>query len=228
MKLSEDLLYPKIETLFDRDPQTFKVDENKVRLPEFLNVKNWFVTEKIDGMNIRITYRTQFFQNVKLSGRVVEIHGRTLKAQIPPFLLDYLKSVFTVEKFISAFPDLEDKDVVVLFGEGYGERIQKGGNYRKGVSFRLFDVKINDWWLEPENISDVASKMGVKTVVSLGTVSLETIVTFVKAKCKSYVAFEDGGNLEFLAEGVVARSYPLMLRRNGERVIFKLKRRDFL
>jgi ATP-dependent RNA circularization protein (DNA/RNA ligase family) len=219
------LEYPKIETLFDRDQKTFKVLENRIRLPEFSNVKNWFVTEKMDGTNMRITYRTIFTDP---HYRTVEIRGRTDNAQIPSFLLDYLQKVFTVKRFQNAFPDLKEGDVVTLFGEGYGAMIQKGGNYRKeGVSFRLFDVQVNDWWLEPENMDDVAKKMGIETVATIGILTLEDAVRFIKSKPKSIVAQNEGGNPEYLMEGIVARSYPLMLRRNGERVIWKLKWKDF-
>jgi len=46
--------YPKIETLFKRD-ETFRVTD-KLRLPEFALVREWLVTEKVDGTNIRVVY----------------------------------------------------------------------------------------------------------------------------------------------------------------------------
>ena len=47
--------YPKIETLFERDKDTFKVTD-KIRLPEFEMIDNWLITEKIDGTNVRVIY----------------------------------------------------------------------------------------------------------------------------------------------------------------------------
>ena len=48
--------YPKIETLFNRD-ENFKIVEGNYRLPEFENVTNWTITEKVDGTNVRIIYQ---------------------------------------------------------------------------------------------------------------------------------------------------------------------------
>ena len=46
--------YSKIDTLFDRGSD-FRVDEARVRRPEFLVPREWAVTEKIDGTNVRVS-----------------------------------------------------------------------------------------------------------------------------------------------------------------------------
>lgn len=212
--------YPKIETVFNRDEKTFKVKEDEIRLPEFSNIKHWWVTEKIDGTNIRILHEKGWPQ--------VQILGRTNRAQTPTFLLKYLQETFTHEKLEKTFDDARQNILITLYGEGYGARIQKGGNYRpKDVSFRLFDVRVGDWWLEPENILDIAYKLGINTTPNLGVMTLEEAVKFIKSNPKSIVAKEEGGNPDYPMEGIVARSYPLVLRRNGKRVIWKLKQKDF-
>mgnify|MGYP001607011402 CR=1 FL=1 len=237
--MSEEV-YPKIETLFDRDPKTFKVLESKIRLAEFRLINTWYITEKIDGTNVRICYKSLYEEGkmivkantaLPFSKRIVDINGRTENAQMPTFLMNYLQRTFTPEKFQAAFPDLKPEMDVVLFGEGYGPRIQKGGgNYRADVSFRLFDVKVDKWWLEPDNISSVAEKMGVKTVPFLShTVFLEEAVAFVKSSPFSRVALAEARARadNVLMEGIVARTVPMLLRRNGERLMWKLKRKDF-
>ncbi len=225
------LEYPKIETLFDRDPSTFKVTESKIRLPEFENIKTWLVTEKIDGTNVRVIYAKG--ENMV---PMVLFGGHTDKAQMPTFLLEYLQKTFTVEKLKQAFPDLpthgENIFSVTLCGEGYGAKIQKGGGcYRQNsVSFRLFDVRVDQWWLEPENIADIACKLGVKTVPCLGSMTTTQAIEFIKSKPESLVVLEEGTYTARPVrpmEGIVARTQPLMLRRNGERVIWKLKISDF-
>ena len=50
--------YPKIQTLWKRDKEMGKVIEGELSKPEFDNIKNWLVTEKIDGTNIRIIFKT--------------------------------------------------------------------------------------------------------------------------------------------------------------------------
>lgn len=208
--------YPKIETLYDRDPQTFKVLTNKLRLPEFGIINCWYVTEKIDGTNVRIMWSAE---DEKLI-----IGGRTDNAQMPTFLLTYLTETFKPEMFSDI-----DKDII-LFGEGYGEKIQKGGgNYRKGVSFRLFDVCIDGWWLEPDKIFEIANKFNIKTVPHTGTFtklpeSMEDLALLCTVD--SITAKEDGG-AGLMPEGVVARSHPLLFNRRGNRIMWKLKFKDF-
>ncbi len=213
--------YPKIETLYNRDERTHKVVPDQLRMPEFGLVREWYVTEKVDGTNVRVCLNTM--------GKVT-FGGRTDNAQMHVSMIDYLQNTFTKTKMLEAFGD-EDYGVsndVALFGEGYGEKIQKGGLYRKGVSFRLFDVKVGDWWLEPWNIKDVAYKLGILAVPCFGIIQdlpttisgLEHIITH------SFVAEQDGGP-GCQAEGIVARTMPLLLTRRGDRVMWKLKFSDF-
>ena len=211
--------YPKIETLYVRDEQTKKVDPTKLRCPEFGIVTSWSISEKIDGTNIRIGLDEQGH---------LQISGRTDAAQIPTPLLSHLMQTFPEEKLREKFPD--GAGAVTLFGEGYGPKIQKGGgNYRATPSFRLFDVLYGRWWLERDGIVDVANAFGVRPVPSwlhsrpdfpTSHESLQKIIG------QSLVALDDGGP-GCQAEGIVARSVPLLLNRAGERVMWKLKFKDF-
>jgi len=207
--------YPKIETLFKRD-ENFKIT-NEIRLPEFENIKQWLITEKIDGTNIRIIFNRE-------EGYLV-FRGRTDNAQMPTFLYEALLKMFSIEKFIEIFPDAKE---VCLYGEGYGARIQKGGgNYNKGNSFRLFDVWIDGWWLEWDSVEEIAGKLGIGTVPVWGLMSPETAITYVKGTPHfSSIAEEENGKF-ITAEGIVARAYPMLLFRNGTPVKFKLKVKDY-
>src|SRR3990167_8022095 len=147
--------YGKIETLFDRD-ENFNVTD-KLRMPVVGTIKVWDVTEKIDGTNIRIMLDAE--------GKV-NVGGRTDNASIPAYLLQVLFPMFPPEKMKEVFWLDGEPVSAVLYGEGYGAGIQKGGgNYRKDKSFRLFDVLVaGKWWLDWENTCDVAAKLGIKTV----------------------------------------------------------------
>lgn len=201
--------YHKIETLLDRD-EKFKVIKWKWRLPEFEYLKNneWFWTEKIDGTNIRVGWDMQ----------TVVFGGKTDNAQIPIFLLKKLQELFTTEAFQLLYPALS----MTLYGEGYGAKIQKGGgNYiPDGVNFILFDVKIGDWWLERENIEDIASKLNIKVVPIIGKGTL--IDAIEKTKEGHYSTFG-----QFIAEGIVVRPPMTLITRKGERLIGKIKTKDF-
>lgn len=212
------ITYPKIETLYNRDP-TFKIAPASLRWAEFSLVNHWYLTEKIDGTNIRV--------GLASDGRVT-FGGRTDKAQIPGPLLAYLEETFPAERVAAVFdPGAE----IVLFGEGYGERIQKGGgDYRPGVAFRLFDVWVGGWWLNAADVDDVAAKLGIRTAPCVGrnvhfSHFPQTAGELRAILSESLVASEEGRGRA--AEGIIARTDPLLLRRDGRRLMWKLKFSDF-
>lgn len=202
--------YCKIETLLDRDLKTFGVIEGKWRLPEFeyLVGNQWVWTEKVDGTNIRVMW----------DGQQVRFGGRTDTSQIPVFLSQKLQECFPVEKFATLYP----AQPLCLYGEGYGARIQKGGgNYNsKGVDFVLFDVLVDKWWLQRKDIEDVAEKLSISVVPIVGTGTLIEVVSKVKQGITSA-----WGN--FKAEGLVVKPLVELQTRTGQRVVGKLKQRDF-
>jgi ATP-dependent RNA circularization protein (DNA/RNA ligase family) len=213
------VVYPKIETLYNRSPETFVVDPDELRLPEFDMIKGWVVTEKVDGTNVRVACH---------SDGDIEFGGRTDNAQMPIFLLNHLREVFIVDKFVSAFEGA-DLPEIILFGEGYGPKIQKGGGlYRSDVSFRLFDVKVGDWWLNFMDVEGVAQKMGITTVPRLAYIdylpkNIDDLAIIVD---QSVVSREDRG-AGCRAEGIVAHTEPMLFTRRGQRMMWKLKFKDF-
>lgn len=220
--------YPKIETLFDRDPVTFRVDEDRIRLPEFSALRQWEVTEKIDGTNVRVHFDTSM-AHVE-SARAVEFYGRSDNAQMHPPLLAFLRDTFTVERMATTFKDAIERSVpVTLYGEGYGPKIQKGGGrYRPDTpSFRVFDVMVGGVWIRLESVREIAASLGIATVPVIGYLTLDTAVCIARDGFVSNVATVDGGDVTYHAEGIVAKSDPLMLDRMGRRVMWKLKARDF-
>ena len=207
--------YPKINTLWKRDEKNkFNIIEGDFSCPEFASICKWHITEKIDGTNIRVIWNSQREDSPTFL-------GRTDEAQIPPFLLDKLKEIFTREKLLKHFPDSE---LVVLYGEGYGNKIQSvGKKYRKDNSFIIFDANIGGWWLEPHNVKDIAIKLNIDYVPELGIRTNKEIISLVKGSFRSSLA-EDNLN----AEGIVARSHPLMLFRDGSPIMWKLKTKDYV
>ena len=206
--------YHKIQTVFKRDPKTnFKTLLNEFSLPEFELLKNiqWVFTEKIDGTNIRIIF----------DGEKVRFGGKTDNAQIPIFLLNVLQDKFTVEMFKNEFPD---SDNVCLYGEGYGAKIQKGGNYLSDrTNFILFDCRIGEWWLTREICEQIANDLNIDIVPVIGHGTLLDAVEIVKKGFKSTIA----ENKNYDAEGLVMKPALELFCRNGNRVISKIKHKDF-
>jgi ATP-dependent RNA circularization protein (DNA/RNA ligase family) len=205
--------YPKINTIWKRDENNkFGIIDGDYSRIEFAAVKKWNITEKIDGTNIRVIYKDS----------VVSFAGRTDKAQIPPHLYEYLERTFTLSIMNELFGDTDIQDVI-LFGEGYGPKIQKGGGlYRDDVGFILFDAYIGRWWVLRDSIEDIASDIGIDCVPLIGTMGIDEAVKYVQSKPNSLIAKNPK-----LMEGIVARSYPLMLFRNGDPLMWKLKARDY-
>lgn len=209
--------YPKIETLYDRNPENMKhILWDQYRLPEFSLVNQWLVTEKIDGTNVRVHFDA--------GDRVVRIGGRTDAAQMPLELYQVIDDMFPIGLFEAAFDD--DVTEVTLYGEGYGPKIQSGGWYRDTPGFRLFDVKVGEWWLNWDSVVDVAEKMNVSTVPCLARrATTHGALTLVKSLSVT-AGLESGKTERRMHEGIVCRTDPLLFTRQGKRLMWKLKGRD--
>ena len=201
--------YHKIQTVYKRDPATKHKTllEGEFSLPEFeyLRDNNWTFTEKVDGTNIRLMSTPDG----------VRIGGRTDNAQIPAFLLEDMEPI--VENLKASHTDVFGDADVVLYGEGYGAKIQKGGgNYRSDHSFVLFDVKVGNWWLQRRDVEDIATKLSIEVVPIIGEGSIDWMVELARDGLKS-----EWGDFE--AEGLVARPATELRTRSGHRIITKIK-----
>lgn len=209
--------YPKIHSLFKRDPATnFKTFTNEVAQPEFAELQHllWRGTEKVDGTNLRVYWSG--YNPTK-----VYFGGRTDNAEIPSPMLKHLAGRFPASLFADAF---DSDSLVCLYGEGYGAGIQKGGgNYSATPRFILFDVWVSGLWLSRENVEDVAQKMHTPVVPILGEMPLDWWINFVQQGFESHVAEVN----PITAEGVVLQPRMELKNRLGERIITKLKHKDF-
>ena len=206
--------YHKIQTVFKRDPETkFKtLLMGKYSLPEFeyLAGNEWVFTEKVDGTNIRVMWNHE--------KKEIRFGGKTDRAQIPTFLFAKLQDMFFVQRFEQSFSDTS----LCLYGEGYGAKIQKGGgNYiSDGVSFVLFDVKVEEWWLQREDVEDIAFKLSIDVVPIIYKGRLAEMIAEAKLGFNSRWG-------DFIAEGIVARPSVELKTRSGHRIITKIKYKDF-
>ena len=207
------MLYHKIETLFERSTDGSKaLIEGKWRNPlvEYLKDNTWTFTEKIDGTNIRIIW----------DGHKVSFGGRTERAQIPAHLMNKLIELFGGMETEELFEQIFGEKEVILFGEGYGYKIQNGGLYRPDVSFILFDVMIGDNYQSREMVELTAKQFGVEIVPVIFEGTLSDGVDFVKQKPVSTIGTHP-------MEGLVARPKVEMMDRCGNRLIVKIKVNDF-
>jgi hypothetical protein len=191
---------------------TKKLIEGKFRSKavEFLADCNWVFTEKIDGTNIRVHW----------DGHKVEFGGRTDKADIPAHLLNKLIEIFCNNETEELFEQVFGEKDVIIFGEGYGVKIQNGGNYRPDVGFIVFDVMVDGRYLNRDNVEGIATTLGLEIVpiVMCGTIS--EAVSFVKTAPHSTI-----GTAKM--EGLVGRPSVELYENLGKRLIVKIKVCDF-
>jgi RNA ligase len=205
--------YHKIDTIFERG-EDFTVDPTRLKHPVIGTINLWDVTEKIDGTNMQVKLTEQ--------GEVC-IGGRTDNAQLPGDLIQSMARQFGADKLKAIFQQ-QDPLPVILYGEGYGGKISKNKGYRQDKAFILFDVLVfadgKRWWLDRENVNDVAERLGCDVVPYLGRMTLDQIVDTVRAPFASKIG-------SAIAEGVVGRPLETLYDKRGERLIIKLKTRDF-
>lgn len=203
--------YHKINAPFKRDDKGVIQHGDWCREEyEYLKDLPWVWTEKIDGTNIRVIW----------SGGKVTFGGRTERAQIQAPLMSHLVETFTPEKMEAVFPNTW----AVLYGEGYGAGIQKGGIYRPDQAFILFDVLVSGWYLKRPDVDDVAAKLGVDSVAErLRGSTLSEAIGCVAVGVASVHTVDEST----FAEGLVGTPACGLYGRDGSRIIVKVKHKDF-
>jgi hypothetical protein len=203
--------YPKIETLYERDETTHRVQVGQYKNRTYTLIKEWHFTEKIDGTNVRVIWDFA-------SGKVT-FNGRSENAQMHADLVRYLYENIPVENMRAVFPDVN----AVLYGEGYGAGIQKGGDYSDKKKFIMFDVLVDGkWWLNWEAVCEVAARLHLDVVPEIGTMTLEAATELVRV---GFLSKLNGGKAR--AEGIVGRTAEPLFDKKGARLIVKLKTKDF-
>ena len=205
--------YEKIEAVFCRDTNgTKRLILNNYRNPTVAYLKDniWLFTEKVDGTNICDHW----------DGHKVEFGGRTDKTQIPGPLLSRLNEMFMTTEAEELFEQTWGDKEVILFGEGYGPKIQNGGEYRSDVSFILFDVLVGDNYQEREWVEKTAQMFNIDVVPIVLTGTIQDGINYVMKHPRSTMGTA-------MMEGVVGRPMIELRDRRGERVIIKIKWEDF-
>jgi len=214
--------YTKINTLYKRDEKG-KIMLGDFSRPEFEYLHNlpWIAYEKIDGTNMSYYW----------DGHTLEIHGKTENASIPPHLYKKMESLVTKEMMEKVFPLKYDEAgneipmLVIIYGEGYGSKIQKGGGryISNDVNFRVFDINIDNWWLELDDVKDICSKLNLEMAVPYGELTIEEAEKMVIKGFKSTISEDE----TLIAEGLVLRPKVQLFNKRGERIMVKIKYCDY-
>lgn len=219
--------YPKIQSIFKRDPKTkYKTFlEWEFSTPEFEMLQDieWLWMEQLDGTNMRVGY-------FPAADGFISIGGRTDKAQIQDPLHQWITERITAEKMRDVFGE---NRIVTLYGEGVGSGIQKDGFQYGDQHLVLFDVLVDDGsggiWLEQDSVKDVAEKLGIPVAPFSFYCSIADMVDFVKHRPGYESDYVTARTPDFASrtEGYVGRPIITLLDRMGQRIITKIKMKDY-
>ena len=202
--------YHKIDSIYKRDPSGKRMLFGDFSRPEFeyLQACEWQWTEKVDGTNVRVMW----------DGERVSFGGKTDNAQMPLQLIECLQDLFPAEKMAAAL-----KGPMVLYGEGYGPKVQSGGWYRSDAGFILFDAFAGDVWLTRLTLEDLSAELSIDLVPLVGVGTLTAACEYVMRRSVSVVAKVERRPME----GLVMRPLYELRDRRGSRIITKIKVKDF-
>lgn len=204
--------YPKIQSVYLRQqqkPRHLLEGQWSHDAFAYLATARWHLTEKVDGMNVRVAYENDHFV----------FKGRTDNARLPAYLLQRLYALF--QPLTDDFASIYGPRKMTLFGEGFGGKIQNGHCYGPETDFVLFDIVVGEnEWLPRECVEELANNFGLRIVPILGAATLPDAIAWVKRGIWSALG-------DCYAEGVVARPQLTLLDRHGDRVITKIKTKDF-
>ena len=204
--------YPKIPGPFWRDPATNELTD-QWSSPELEATADldWVWTEKIDGTNIRVIW----------DGYRVTFGGRTARAQLPITLHAWLVAHFAGPEREQLFEQKFGSSPAVLYGEGYGAGIQKGGHYRPDQSVVFYDVLVDDrWWLRRDDVRDICEYFGLELIPGGWQSTLVDAIALVRTG--DLASYYPGAT----PEGLVGSTTAGLRGRGGQRLIVKLKPRD--
>ena len=173
----------------------------------YLSTLPWTYKRKLDGSNIRI----------KWNGERVVWNGKTNNFTCNSNLRDYMSKTFPEEIFEEKFG--RDK-TVLLFGELMGPKVQGNELGLDEEQVILFDVKVGDSWLAPENVESVAEYFWLKTYADFMPEGerIDSLVNLIDRVSKG--EFKDW-------EGIVASPLVGCASFSGSRVICKIKNKDY-
>ena len=119
------------------------------------------------------------------------------------------------------------EDPVYIYGEFFGKKIQKGGNYDKDNNrFNVFDICIQGWYIPVDMLKEYCDTLGLDLVPYIGRMTLSEAEEMVKTGFKTRVP--NVSNPDYMEEGIVARPVVPIKNPRGKRIIVKIKTCDYM
>ncbi len=139
------------------------------------------------------------------------------------FIKDPVEKITTTEGYYGV--DIEEVPVYI-YGEFFGKKIQKGGNYDKDNNrFAVFDICQQGWYVPINILNSYASLLGLDVAPYLGQMTIPQAEEMVRKGFKTRVP--NAANPDYLEEGIVARPVVPIKDPRGKRIIVKIKTCDY-
>jgi hypothetical protein len=199
--------YPSIKNVFKKNSTIGGRGEFSLPEFEYLQSCKWIFTEKIDGVSIRVILDDK-----------VEFRGRSDATYLLEPLSEHLYQLFGNEDILSEYAEYGAG--LCLYGEYVGGNIWQGNKYRPSLRFILFDAMTEYGWASRRDVVDIAEDL---CIPAAPVVFEGTLVDAIKLV---YTGFRSSYG-SFFVEGLVGRPEPELLNRYGDRIICKIKHREF-
>jgi len=211
-ELRSQTKYRKIYTIFERD-KNFKVTSVlNPKLVGIKNIKEFIVTDKIDGTNCGIILTPEKEILIRKRSDIIKddkAHHHYFTA-IKDIDMQKIKDYFT-----------DSKSLITIFGEACGKGIQKKGEtYSDKPTFKLFDIKCGDSFFDWDDLLKFSKFTGIP-LVEWHKFDGGNILSY------NWLNLLEEANKKKYTEGFVVRSRPALLNKFSTRMMFKIKLRDF-
>jgi len=213
-------------TKYEKFSSPFKKDEkfrNTIEVAQSLPVGTWIKTEKIDGTNIRIILtkpNEEGNRDILIASRKLVLNQEDKNSKQ---YMDCIKEI-NLNKIKEYFKEVES--TIVIYGEGYGAGVQKGGIYSSIKDFRVFDIRIGEAYQDFEYVQKVCIDNQLNIVPVIGEckeITYGECYDSLKKFQETLIRDGSGGK----PEGIVYKFEPVLLNKYKERLIFKVKFKDF-
>lgn len=185
--------------------------DNLYKTQDILLFRECYALEKIHGTSAHVSWEPEAKKLSFFSGGTKH---------------DTFLSLFDQEGLLAAFTERLDSPTV-FYGEAYGGKEQgMRATYGESMKFVVFDVKMENCWLNVEAANEVALACGLE-FVSFNKISTDLDRIDAERDAPSIQAIRNGIEEDKLREGVVLRPLIEVVKNNGKRIIAKHKREEF-
>ena len=208
--------YPKISAPFGRKTPKDKLVDTSIYARGWVQmfVENNVIMlgqEKIDGTSVGIVW----------DGERVSFVGHTDKAQFNPRYLEYLKNNFGTPEFESVLEEVFGENPVTIYGEGISKDYNAHYGFPDG-NFIMYDIQnVRGTFYRREVVQEITAKLGLIYPWEQ-QMTIQDAINIVQQRPKSYL------DSSRYMEGLVLRPTVELYTNAGERIICKVKVRDFL